>query len=144
MRAFTGRSAVLGLGLVMGLALAPGALGAQEDVAQETAAAGAQEAVTAAAQEQPRQIEVRILGMSCPFCAYGAEQKLKKMDGVEELKVDLETGLATLTMEEGADVPNEKLRKVIDDAGFEVAEITRNFESEHPDWKRGEKAAKKP
>lgn len=130
MRGFAIRAAVPGLALLMGFALGPGALPAQEG--------GAEERATAEAEEQPRQIEVKILGMSCPFCAYGAEQKLKKMDGVEELEVDLETGLATLTLEAGADVPNEKLRKVIDDAGFEAAEITRNFESEHPDWKRGE------
>lgn len=130
MRAFAMRSAVPGLALLVGFALGPGALPAQEG--------GAEEQATAEAEEQPRQIEVEILGMSCPFCAYGAEQKLKKMDGVEELKVDLETGLATLTMEEGADVANEKLREVIDDAGFEVAEITRNFESEYPDWRRGD------
>lgn len=126
MRGFASRTLVLGLALLTGFGLVPGALQAQEAAAEEEPAA--------AAQERPRQIEVTILGMSCPFCAYGAEQKLKKLEGVEELKVELNTGVATLTMEEGADVSNEKLRKVIDDAGFEVARITRNFESEHPDF----------
>lgn len=82
-------------------------------------------------QAQPRQIEVTILGMSCPFCAYGVEQKLKKLDGVEDLDVQLRTGVATLTIEEGADISNETLKKTVEDAGFEVAGITRNFDSEH-------------
>ena len=97
--------------------------------------------VSAVAQEQeaapvnmPRLIQITILGMSCPFCAYGAEQKLKKLDGVEGLEVVLETGIATLTMEEGADVSNEELKKRVKEAGFEAARVTRNFESEYPDF----------
>ena len=72
--------------------------------------------------------------MSCPFCAYGAEKKLKKLDGVTELEIVLETGLATLTMEEGADVSNDTLLEAVEDAGFEVSKIRRTFESEYPDY----------
>ncbi len=87
--------------------------------------------------DDPRQIEVTILGMACPFCAYGVEQKLKKLDGVVDLEVVLETGIATLALEEHADVSNELLQKTVKDAGFEVAKIVRNFESEFPDFERG-------
>lgn len=90
------------------------------------------------AEPAPRQIEVTILGMSCPFCAYGAEQKLKKLDGVEDLDVQLKTGVATLTLEEGADISNETLTRTVEEAGFEVAKITRNFDSEQPEVARGE------
>jgi len=95
--------------------------------------------VVAPAQEvedaapEPRKIEVEILGMSCPFCAYGVEQKLKRLEGVEDLEVELKTGVATLTLAEGVDVSNETLRETVKDAGFEVAAIRRTFESEHPD-----------
>ncbi len=87
--------------------------------------------------DDPRQIEVTILGMACPFCAYGVEQKLKKLEGVVDLEVVLETGIATLALEEHADVSNELLQKTVKDAGFEVAKIVRNFESEFPDFERG-------
>ncbi|MFQ5529911.1 MAG: heavy-metal-associated domain-containing protein [Gemmatimonadota bacterium] len=91
----------------------------------------------AAAQEgEPRQIQVTILGMSCPFCAYGVQQKLKKLEGVKELTVELKTGLATLTLEEDADISNEQLLETVEDAGFEVAKIVRNFESEFPDFEQ--------
>ncbi len=89
----------------------------------------------AAAQEQePRQIQVTILGMSCPFCAYGVEQKLKRLDGVEDLEVVLSTGLATLTLEEEADLSNELLLETVKVSGFEAAKIVRNFESEFADY----------
>jgi len=95
--------------------------------------------VVAPAQEvedaapEPRKIEVEILGMSCPFCAYGVEQKLKRLDGVEDLDVQLETGIATLRLADGADVSNETLVKAVKEAGFEVVAIRRTFESEYPD-----------
>ncbi len=88
----------------------------------------------AAREDEPRQIQVTILGMSCPFCAYGVQQKLQKLEGVTDLEVVLKTGLATLTLEEGADISNELLQKTVKDAGFEVAKIVRNFESEFPDF----------
>ncbi len=89
--------------------------------------------------DDPRQIEVTILGMSCPFCAYGVEQKLKRLDGVVELEVVLETGLATITLEEDADVSNALLQKTVKEAGFEVAKIVRTFESEYPDFEKTKK-----
>ncbi len=114
------------LALAVGFALTPAAA-----YAQEQEAVSQQEATP---QEQPRQIQITVLGMSCPFCAYGVEQKLKKLDGVVELTVELASGLATLVMQDGADVSNETLRETVKDAGFEAAKVTRNFESEYPEY----------
>ncbi len=114
------------LAAALGFALTPVTV-----YAQEQDAVSQQEA---APQEQPRQIQITVLGMSCPFCAYGVEQKLKKLDGVVELTVELASGLATLVMEEGADVSNETLRETVEDAGFEAAKVSRNFESEYPEY----------
>ncbi len=104
--------------------LAPAVVEQQQAAAQEPVAANV---------EQPRQIEITVLGMSCPFCAYGVQQKLKRLDGVAELEVALETGVATLQLEGDADISNELLDETVEDAGFEVAKIVRNFESEFPD-----------
>ena len=110
----------IALALVLAAALTPVGASAQDEAK--------------AADDGPRVIEVTILGMSCPFCAYGAEQKLKKLDGVADLDIVLKTGLATLTLDDDADVPNEKLIDAVEDAGFEVARITRNFESRYGDY----------
>ena len=118
---------ILALAFALGL-LAPAVAEQQQAAAQEP---------TGVNVEQPRQIEVTILGMACPFCAYGVEQKLKRLDGVEELEVVLATGIATLRLDEEADISNEVLQKTVKDAGFEVAKITRNFESEFSDLERG-------
>lgn len=112
----------IGLAALCGVLLAAPGAARQEAVSQATT------------PDTLRVIQVKILGMSCPFCAYGVEQKLKKLDGVEDLSVELETGIATLTMEEGADVPNHTLKETVEDAGFEPAAIARSFPSEHEDW----------
>lgn len=105
------------------------------------ASIAAQEARAEAMQEveqDARTIEVEILGMSCPFCAYGVEQKLKRLDGVEDLEVELKTGITTLSLADGADISNETLKETVEEAGFKVAEIRRSFESEHPDLEDGD------
>lgn len=82
----------------------------------------------------PRIIEVTILGMVCPFCSYGVQQKMKGLEGVTDLKIDLEEGIATLTVANGKDLSNELLLQTVKDAGFQVARISRSFESEFPDY----------
>jgi len=116
-------SAALSLALAMTI-LIPAVTHYQDAVAQDSAVAHV---------DQPRQIQITILGMSCPFCAYGVEQKLKKLDGVAKLGVVLKTGIATLNLEDNADFSNELLEKTVVDAGFEVSKIVRNFDSEYPD-----------
>lgn len=112
-----------GLAALCALVLAAPAAG-QQDTARR-----------AGPPDSGRVVRVLILGMSCPFCAYGVEQKLKKLDGVEELKVELKSGVATLRLEEGADLSNETLKETVDDAGFEAAAIVRSFDSEFEDWR---------
>ena len=83
-----------------------------------------------------RIIEVTILGMVCPFCSYGVQQKMKGLEGVADLEIDLDEGVATLTVADGKDLSNEVLLKTVKNAGFEVAKISRSFASEFPDYER--------
>lgn len=117
----------LALVLALGL-LVPAAPSVAEEGSREGGPAQGARTV-----QETRTIRVKILGMSCPFCAYGAEQKLRRLDGFEELEVELQSGIATLVIEDGADLSNERLRKTVDDAGFEAAAIVRSFESEFED-----------
>ena len=96
--------------------------------------AAAQEPATA--DGGPRIIEVTILGLACPFCAYGVQKKMKGLEGVADLEIDLNEGLAALTLAEGKDLSNEVLLRTVKDAGFEVAKISRNFESDFPDYEQ--------
>jgi copper chaperone CopZ len=92
------------------------------------ATAAAQTGTQPVGEVQPdttRQVIIQVDGMSCPFCAYGLEKKLSKLDGVEQIEISLEQGQAVLTLEEGASVTDEALKKAVADAGFTLRKIER-------------------
>jgi len=61
---------------------------------------------------------MRVDGLACPFCAYGVEKKLKRLEGVKGVDVDLDRGLVTVEVENGVILPDERLRELFRDAGF--------------------------
>jgi copper chaperone CopZ len=69
-------------------------------------------------------IKIWVDGLACPFCAYGLEKKMKKLEGIKNLYVDLNNGFITF------ETPTEKipsediLKKLIKEAGF----VARKFE----------------
>lgn len=68
-------------------------------------------------------IIVEIDGLACPFCAYGIEKRLRKVEGLAELSVLLEEGKVQLKLEQGATVSEERLREAVAEAGFEARRI---------------------
>lgn len=69
-------------------------------------------------------ITVGITGLACPFCAYGLEMRLKKLEAVETLKVHLEDGKVVIKLKKGADLDEKKIRDAVLDAGFTVTEVS--------------------
>jgi len=86
-------------------------------------------ALTVNAQNDDAQLQgtvkVEVDGLACPYCAYGLEKNLKKVEGVETIKIDVENGLAILTIAEGKSVDEKTIRKNIEDAGFTPKAITK-------------------
>ncbi len=74
-------------------------------------------------EEQNKQVQVQVDGLSCPFCAYGLEKKLKNIDGVASLKIDIDQGMAILTVSENKSITEEEIRKVVKQAGFTPKKI---------------------
>lgn len=66
---------------------------------------------------------VRIEGMACPFCAYGIEKHLGRLEGVRSARVNLGEGTAVLDLEPGKTVSFEQVRKAVEKAGFKAAEL---------------------
>ena len=62
-------------------------------------------------------------GLTCPFCSFGAEKQLKKVDGVRQVKVDVDQGTATLTAKSDQSLDVEKIPKAIKAAGFSPQEM---------------------
>ncbi len=53
------------------------------------------------AQAEVKSLTVQVDGLACPFCAYGLEKKLKKVEGVEALNIDINTGEVVLSVAAG-------------------------------------------
>ena len=67
-------------------------------------------------------IKIEVDGLSCPFCAYGLEKKLKQA-GSKDVLINLEEGEATMSVPKEQQPTEEELRKIVKDAGFTPKEI---------------------
>lgn len=75
---------------------------------------------------------VYVDGMACPFCAYGIEKKLGKLDGLQKMEIQLEEGRVLLAFKEGPSPTENEIRRAVKKAGFTARKI------EFPDETAGE------
>ncbi|MDA2934477.1 heavy-metal-associated domain-containing protein [Acidobacteria bacterium AH-259-D05] len=64
-------------------------------------------------------------GLSCPFCAYGLEKKLKKVENVNSVSIDMDRGQAVVSPKAGTTIKEEALRKAVKEAGFSVSSLEK-------------------
>ena len=79
---------------------------------------------SAAAFADGTRYELRVDGLACPFCAYGIEKKLNAIDGVDEVDIDLNSGLVTVEVTEGAALNDSQMTELFNDAGFTYRSMT--------------------
>ncbi|AKL93560.1 heavy metal transport/detoxification protein [Clostridium aceticum] len=65
--------------------------------------------------------KILIEGMSCGHCVGHVERALKEVKESIEVKVDLEGKNAVIKLKE--DISNEKLKEVVEEAGYDVVAI---------------------
>jgi len=64
------------------------------------------------------QYTLRVDGLACPYCAYGIEKKLKQIEGVEKIDVDLKKGIVIVDVAEGVALTEPQMKQLFKDAGF--------------------------
>lgn len=67
---------------------------------------------------------LEVAGLACPFCAYGIEKRLLKVDGVAGVEVDIGAGRVLVSMEPEASLTRDRAAAAVDEAGFTL----RGFE----------------
>ncbi len=70
------------------------------------------------------QMSVKVDGLACPFCVYGIEKKLRNVDSIRDVNVDLETGLARITLVEGKVPTLAEVRNAVKKAGFTPRQVS--------------------
>ncbi len=63
-------------------------------------------------------------GLGCPFCAYGLEKQLSTLSGVGDVAIDLEGGVAVVTMAGEAILDAEAAKLAVEEAGFDLRSFT--------------------
>ncbi len=62
---------------------------------------------------------INIVGMTCQHCVAAVEGALGRVNGVRDIKVDLDSGTATFSEEQPVDMA--AVRQAVADAGYKVA-----------------------
>jgi copper chaperone len=62
---------------------------------------------------------IKINGMSCGHCVMAVEKSIKKLPGIEDVKVQLAEGLATVYYDESK-VSLDAIAESIEEAGYSV------------------------
>ncbi|MDC0662341.1 heavy-metal-associated domain-containing protein [Marinobacter sp. SS21] len=57
-------------------------------------------------------------GLACPFCAFGVEKRLTKVEGVTGIEVEVADGVVRVTLQEGKTLTEEQARQAVAEAGF--------------------------
>ena len=73
----------------------------------------------------PHVATVHGTGMTCPMCGAHAQKRLGKLDGVEWVNVDLQTGDIFVGLDENGPTPDaQALQEAVREAGFTPGEVT--------------------
>lgn len=68
-------------------------------------------------------IKIEVKGLACPYCAYGLEKDLKKVEGIDFIEIELKEGLVYTSVPTDLKPTEEKLKKVVEDSGFTAGDI---------------------
>lgn len=68
---------------------------------------------------------LRVDGLACAYCAYGVEKAFMKVNGVEHVDVDFETGYVFVDAARGVSFSEDQLRRIVNDSGFTLRGVER-------------------
>lgn len=79
----------------------------------------------ASAQAEDVQYDMRVDGVTCPFCVATSSKELKKIEGVHEVSADLEAGIISVCAEDSVVFTDDQLKKLFRKKGFTFREFTQ-------------------
>lgn len=70
--------------------------------------------------------EVKVDGLGCPFCAYGLEKKFKDFDNIDEVKIEMETGIMTFIYPTEDSLDLVSIEEKVEEAGYTPVHVLIN------------------
>ncbi len=79
-----------------------------------------------AAQAQVEQVTLRVDGLACPFCAYGLEKKVSKLEGyqADSYTVKINQGTVSFDWRNDKALDLGAIERAVDKAGFTLRGVT--------------------
>lgn len=68
-------------------------------------------------------VEAKVSGMVCAFCAQGIETKLREEPAVQDVAIDLDTGMVKVTAKPGATISEDTVRHAVDYMGYKTESV---------------------
>ena len=79
----------------------------------------------AAADTFEADVNVKVKGMVCSFCAQGLDKKFRGHPAVEDVDVTIKAKEIRLQLKDGQTLTDEEIRTMVKDAGYNVDSIKR-------------------
>lgn len=79
-------------------------------------------------QAQLLEIKQTVYGMDCAPCAYGLENRIQKMEGIEAVSVSLNEGLLMANLQKSNQLSLADIRKAVEESGFKAREANITVE----------------
>lgn len=76
------------------------------------------------------QYTLGVKGVACPYCAFGVEKHLNKVDGVENVVVDIGDSVVRVTMAHDAELTESQARTAVENAGFTLQSYARTGDNQ--------------
>ncbi|MDA2926067.1 heavy-metal-associated domain-containing protein [Acidobacteria bacterium AH-259-G07] len=83
---------------------------------------------------QVKKVTIEVDGLTCPFCAYGLEKRLSKIEGVREVKIFVDQGKAELEARQEGLVDLQEVEPAVRKAGFTPRIIRVEATGQVVDW----------
>jgi len=74
--------------------------------------------------------QLGVNGVACPFCVYGIEKQLSKLEGIDRIETDIEKSLVLLIMQEGFILDESSVNEAVTKAGFSLRSFSQSDKAE--------------
>lgn len=68
---------------------------------------------------------MQVDGMSCAYCAYGVEKKLRQLEGVKAVHINLEKGRVEISVADNTRFTHKRMERLYRESGFTFRSMDR-------------------